>query len=83
VDRDEMHRLLRQKPFKPFRVIVRDGRQYDIHHPRMNQLFETYIKIGIPAPDIPPPGCDHLEYVRLSEIERIEDLPGSTQAGGT
>jgi hypothetical protein len=69
-----MRRLLRQKPFKPFRVILSDGRHYDIRHPRMNLLAETYIKIGIPAPDLPPPVSDHTEYVRLTEIERAREL---------
>jgi len=78
VDREEMRRLLRQTPFRPFRVILHDGRHYDIYHPRMNLLAQAYIKIGIAAPDLPPPICDHTEYVPLAQIERIEDLSGDT-----
>jgi len=72
---DEMRQLLRQKPFVPFRVFVSDKRAYDVRHPRMNLLAETYIKIGIPAPDLTPPIGDHTEYVRLKDIERVEMLP--------
>lgn len=72
---EEMQQLLRQKPFQPFRVFVGDGRVYDVRHPRMNLLFQTYIKIGIPALDLTPPACDHTEYVRLKDINRIEMLP--------
>jgi hypothetical protein len=75
MEHDEMLRLLRQKPFVPFRVFVRDGRLYDVRHPRMNMLQQTYIKIGIPAPDLTPPICDHTEYVRLEHITRVEMLP--------
>jgi hypothetical protein len=73
VSYEELKRLLRQKPFRPFRVILRDGRHYDVH-PRMNLLAETYVNIGIPAPDLTPPICDHTEHVRLADIDRIEDL---------
>jgi hypothetical protein len=73
--REELRRLLKQQPFQPFRVVLRDGRSYDITHPRMNLLAESYIKIGIPAPDLPPPIVDHTEYVRLDEISHTEPLP--------
>lgn len=75
MDRSEMQRLLRQRPFQPFRVFVSDGRTYDVRNPRMNLLAESYINIGIPAPDLPEPICDHTEYVRLDQIVRIEPLP--------
>jgi hypothetical protein len=29
----EIQRLLATKPFEPFRVLVADGRQYDVRHP--------------------------------------------------
>jgi hypothetical protein len=71
VSYEELKRLLRQKPFRPFRVILRDGRYYEVH-PRMNLLAETFINIGIPAPDLKPPICDHTEHVKLADIVRIE-----------
>jgi hypothetical protein len=73
--REDMLALLKQRPFQPFRVVLTDGRQYDITHPRMNLLAESYIKIGIPAPDLAPPIVDHTEYVRLDEISHTEPLP--------
>jgi len=75
MEHTEMQRRLRETPFQPFRVFVRDGRQYDIRHPRMNLLGHNFIKIGIPALDLRPPICDHTEYVALKDIERVEPLP--------
>jgi hypothetical protein len=72
---DEMRALLKAEPFQPFRVFVRDGRRYDVTHPRMNLLAPSFIKIGIGAPDLRPPIVDHTEYVALKEIERVEMLP--------
>src|SRR5207253_2682717 len=74
VGREELQRRPRRPPLRPFRVVLCDGRQYAIQHPRMNLLARTYVKIGIPAADLPPPTCDHTEYVPLAQIERVEDL---------
>jgi hypothetical protein len=77
MDRAELHRLLRQRPFQPFRVVVSDGRVYEVRNPRMNLLAESFVKIGIPAPDLPEPIVDHTEFVWLKDIERIEPLSGA------
>ncbi len=75
MEREELNRLLRQKPFQPFRVVVNDGRTYDVRYPEMNLLAQRYIKIGIPDNTAPRPMCDHTEYVALSEIARVEPWP--------
>ncbi|HKB39071.1 MAG TPA: hypothetical protein VKD72_21710 [Gemmataceae bacterium] len=77
MDRAEVERFLRQKPFQPFRVFVSDGRTYEVRNPRMNLLAESFIKIGIPDPSLPEPICDHTEFVWLKEIVRIEPLAAS------
>ena len=85
MQRDTLREWLKRRPFQPFRVYVTDGRTYDVRFPRMNQLAETFIKIGIPAPDIPSEiVCDHLEYVPLKEITHVEPLaaPSSAEATG-
>ncbi len=75
MNRETLQCLLRQRPFQPFRVILRDGRTFEIKYPRMNLLAESFIKIGIPDETGPKPLCDHTEYVRLEEIAQTELLP--------
>lgn len=77
MDRDELQRLLRQRPFQPFRVILHDGRTYEIKYTGMNLLAESFINIGIPDETGPEPLCDHTEHVRLAEIAQIELLPAA------
>ena len=74
MEREELRRLLKQRPFRPFRVLVSDGRIYDVRYPEMNLLGPSFIKIGIPEPG-PNPICDHTEFVRLAQIVRVEPLP--------
>ncbi len=85
MQRDTLREWLKRRPFQPFRVHLADGRIYDIRFPRMNLLAQTFIKIGIPAPDIPSAMvCDHTEFVCLKEITRLEPLstPSSADASG-
>ena len=82
MEHDELQRMLRAKPFQPFRVFVRDGRRYDVTHPRMNLLGHNFVKFGIGAPDLRPPVVDHTEYVRLVDIERVEPLDPATPPAG-
>ncbi|SRR5260370_16201383 len=75
MQRDALREWLKRQPFQPFHVHVADGRKYDIRFPRMNLLAQTFIKIGIPAPDIPSDIVgDHTEFVRLKDIIRVEPL---------
>jgi hypothetical protein len=66
---------LRQQPFQPFRVVLSNGRVYEIRYPRMNLLAESFINIGIPDETGPEPLCDHTEHVRLDQIVQWEPLP--------
>jgi hypothetical protein len=76
MNRDELRRLLRRQPFQPFRVLLNDGRTYEVRHPYMNLLADSYIKIGIPD-QTRPELCDHTEYVRFEQIAHTEPLPAT------
>ena len=74
----QLRQLLNELPSKPFRVVTKDGRTYEVRYPRMNLLAETYIKIGIPDLSGPFPMCDHTEYVGFSQIDKIELIPATS-----
>jgi hypothetical protein len=74
MDRETLQEWLKRKPFQPVRVYVADGRIYDIRYPFTYLLAYTHIKIGIPAPDLPPGVSDHGEYIALKDITRVEPL---------
>ncbi len=75
MDREELQHLLRQRPFQPFRLLLRDGRAFEVRYPEMNLLARSYVKIGIPDLEGPHPVCDHTEFVPLSQIAGAEPLP--------
>lgn len=39
--------LLRQQPFRPFRLVMSSGKTYDVRHPEMAMLTRTDILVGV------------------------------------
>ncbi|HEV3080598.1 MAG TPA: hypothetical protein VGY66_12500 [Gemmataceae bacterium] len=77
MERENFRQLLRGKPFQPFRIVVNDGRIFEVRHPEMNLLARSYVKIGVPESAGADPICDHTEFVPLSKIVGVEALPSA------
>jgi hypothetical protein len=69
---ERLRELLRQEPFQPFRLHLRDGRVFDVPHPRLMLVFRTYAILGIPAPDETLPIYDYTVDIPLDDIDRAE-----------
>lgn len=69
--------LYHQRPFRPFRVFLKDGTYYDIRHMHNNIVGRNILVIGIPRPDDPDPWpiATHSVNVPPDEIDRVELLP--------
>jgi hypothetical protein len=48
---DGIRKLLRQQPFKPFRLVMSSGKEYEIRHPEMAMLLQNDILIGVDITD--------------------------------
>jgi hypothetical protein len=74
MDAVALYNFLAVKPFQPVRVFLKDGRNYDIRSRQLAVVGETWLDIGIPAPDEPDPIYDYVVTVPLEEIDRVERL---------
>ena len=74
---DDIQRLLHERPFKPFRIHLSNGRTHDVHHPELAMAGRTTMFIGKPAPDLPPSAYDDFAIVTLLHINDVEPLPVS------
>jgi hypothetical protein len=73
---EEFRAHLYRDPFQPFRVILKDGRSYEVLHPNLGLAAEACLIIGIPAPDDPNPIYgDRSEWIRWQEVDRVEPFP--------
>ena len=65
--------LLRQRPFKPFRLVMSSGQTYEVRHPEMAWLTRTDILVGIDETDEGVPAefriCSLLHVVTIRAIE--------------
>ena len=73
---------LKEKPFRPFRVALTDGRTFDIHHPGMVMPGRRSAVIGIPAPGETETYYDHTVTVDLLHIVSLEPVAKSPNPQG-
>lgn len=65
---------LREKPFRPFRIVASEGLRYDIRHPDLVFVGTRDLMIGFPGPDNPT-AYDQVTRVALVHVVALEDLP--------
>jgi hypothetical protein len=73
----ELYDLIHREPFQPLRLVMKDGRTFDIRYPRLAIVSHNYLFLGIPLPGDPDPILPISEYVeRLPQvqIDRVESL---------
>ena len=79
---EEIQARLREKPFRPLRIIASEGLHYDIHHPDLVFVGRRDLMVGFPAPESPTI-YDRVTRVALVHVVALEDLPaGSTPGNG-
>jgi len=70
----EIRLLLRQRPFRPFRVHLADERSFDVRYPEINVVTQSTFVIGVPVPNDPDPVADRFISVPLAIVSRVEPL---------
>lgn len=71
--------LLRQRPFRPFRLVMSSGETYDVRHPEMAWVTHNDIFVGIDAADDGVPVDARI--CPLLHVTAIEPLPAAGRAG--
>ena len=71
---EDIQARLREKPFRPFRIIASEGLQYEIRHPDLVFVGMNNLQIGSPWPD--HPGIySRVTRVAILHVVAMEDLP--------
>ena len=78
---DEMRRRYYERPFRPFRIYLADGRQFDIPEPTWYAVGEPILIVGIAADGEAKPGIpDRTEWIAYDLIDRVELIPARSSA---
>jgi hypothetical protein len=63
--------LLEERPFKPLRLHLADGRVREIKHPEMALVSESLVAIGIPGEDESKPAV-RMTFCSVPNIVEVE-----------
>ena len=72
--RDGLVKVLQERPFKPFRLILTNGIRHDVRHPDMAIVTPSTIFVGIPASSGPAGAAEDVVIVGLGHVVQIEYL---------
>jgi hypothetical protein len=80
MDPTEVFRILSQRPFRPLRVVMNDGRAFTIPTRRFAVVGVDYLDIGFQAEGYDDGVWGGCESVELQDVARVEPIcaPPST-----
>lgn len=70
---EEIQARLREQPFRPLRIVAREGLRFDIHHPDLVFVGRRDLMIGTPDP-ASPAIYDRITRLALVHIVALEEL---------
>jgi hypothetical protein len=69
----EIAERLEQVPFVPFRIVLTDGKTYEIHHPDFIWVLPTRLEIATPMGQ-GKRVIERTDWVSLLHIVRLEEI---------
>jgi hypothetical protein len=72
---DDVRDLLRQKPFRPFRLHVLESTVYEIRHRDFALVTRSTVTIYFPGSNDADPVAERRVIVSLLHITKLEPLP--------
>ncbi len=77
---DDVLKLLRARPFQPFRISLSDGQEYEVRHPEMAIVSRSTVLVGIPGSRGLDEPVEKVVTCALVHITRMEILDGASTA---
>jgi hypothetical protein len=77
---DELKAFQKTEPFKPFRLILTDGKTYDIPHPNFIWVLNETARVG-KGGDVSRGLWDRYEEVELVRISKVAPVTGEAVPG--
>jgi hypothetical protein len=78
MDPIQLYYTVHQTPFHPLRVVLKDGRTYDILSRGLLIVGASWLDVGIQAEGEEPGIAEKFIMVPLNEIARVERLSDTT-----
>ncbi len=72
----EFRAILKQQPFKPFRILMSNGKSYEVRHPKLAWLTQSVVLVGVGENDDGIP--DDSRMCSLENITAVEPLDAAS-----
>lgn len=79
----ELYRQLDRETFQPSRIVLDDGRTFDVHSRLMVVVGDTFVEIGIQAVGYAQGVCERSVRVPVTAVQRVEHLANLSPRNGT
>ena len=71
---EDILKLLRDQPFRPFRVYLSNGDVHEVRHPELVWVSRSLMMIALPAAGLPSPAIDDYVTIALIHINKVDYL---------
>lgn len=72
---EDLAKFQQERPFRPFRITLTDGRIFEVHHPELIMVGRTTAEIGIRSLEHAFPAYERTVTISLMHVMQIEVLP--------
>jgi hypothetical protein len=76
---DDIYEYTRAIPFRPFRITLTSGEEFDVHHPDMVMATFSKVMIARHVPSAPENRRIAVSHVNSQQILEIEDLTSAAK----
>ena len=77
---DELKTYQKTEPFKPFRIVLNDGKTYDVPHPNFLWVRTWTIYVGTHG-DVERGLWDRFDQIELNRVTGVEVIASAPQSG--
>ena len=74
---EELRDHLRKRPFRPLRLILTDGRTFEVRHPELAVVGQSTVAVSLARRGDPEPLHDRLATIPLVDVLRVEPAGSS------
>lgn len=67
-------RQLRERPFRPLRLLLSNGTVHEIRHPELAMVGRSTVILGSPSSEEAPPAMEDYVMVSLLHIVQVEPI---------
>jgi hypothetical protein len=81
---EDIQRLLKKTPFKPFTLVMSNDERYPVYHPEMLVVSRTVLAIAVIKPAVAPhaelPLADYIVWLAPEHVLKVEPLEAAKSA---